>query len=50
MSDALPDPRSWAAPECPDCESDVFVDADGTNGAQAIWTCRLCGTTWRREP
>jgi len=36
--------RSWAYPECPNCESDVFTDHNASN--YATYICRFCGERW----
>lgn len=36
----MPVRHSWDAPECPDCESDVFVRRFG---GLHDWICEACG-------
>jgi len=38
-----PGVRSWAYPDCPECETDVFVDRQANGGG---WVCQSCRTRW----
>ena len=33
---------AWDYPDCPECDSDVFV-ATGTGGGPEAYRCELCG-------
>ena len=35
--------HSWDAPDCPECDSEVFVDAQPGQPQGYKYVCRLCG-------
>lgn len=39
--------RSWDQPACPDCDSDVFVDAVSYDAGE--YRCQACATAFRAE-
>jgi predicted RNA-binding Zn-ribbon protein involved in translation (DUF1610 family) len=41
--------RSWGYPDCPDCETDVFVGGTQSTQFDAPYECHFCGTRFGGE-
>jgi len=44
----MPSVRSWAYPDCPECESDVFVMINKGYPHAAQYRCTVCGTCFSK--